>query len=88
MRRCAIERRDGDPAGRVRTRVEAYWNDTERDRKLITGLRQRQVVEPQHAAFVLRNLGAIVIVGCEVSMCYGTRMVVIRFVDMLRRGDG
>ena len=88
MRRRTIESRDGDPAGRVRKRVEARGKDAECDDKLICRRLKRKVVEPQHTTFVVRNLCATVVVGREVSMRDGVRMVVIRFVDVLRSGDG
>jgi hypothetical protein len=51
---------------------------------------ESRVIEPDYASVVVRNLGpaVIVIVGFEVPVDNGMRVVGIRFVDVLGRSDG
>jgi hypothetical protein len=46
------------------------------------------LIQPDRASVVVRNLGPIVIVWCEMSMNDGMRMVSIRFVDVFGWSDG
>jgi hypothetical protein len=43
------------------------------------------MVQPDHASFVVIELGAVVIVGCDVPVDDGVRVIGIRLVEMLRR---
>jgi hypothetical protein len=49
---------------------------------------ESDVIQPDRASVVVRNLGPIVIVGCEMSMDDGMRMVSIRFVDVFGWSEG
>jgi hypothetical protein len=49
---------------------------------------QSGVIQPDHASVVVRNLGPVVIVWCEMSMDDGMRVVSIRFVDVLEWSNG
>lgn len=88
MRRSGIEPRLDDPARRVRKRVEGNWNNRERECELICRLLEGHVVQPHDMCLAVRKLGVVVVMGCKVPVRYRVGMVVVRFVNMLRRGDG
>jgi hypothetical protein len=45
----------------------------------------RRIVQPDHSSFAVIELGAIVIVGFDVSVDERVRVIGIGFVEMLRR---
>ena len=84
MRRSRIVKRPRDPPRWLRKHLEAGSRYALRYGEFTCRYLESRIVQPDHASVVVGNLGpvVIVIVGLEVPVDNGMRVVGIRFVDV------
>jgi hypothetical protein len=84
VRRRSVHRQNSHRRHR-RDGVERNGQHSKSHKDVNPRVLDRDVVQPHDPAFTVRNLGAFVVVGFEVTMRNGARMVDVGFVDVLRR---
>ena len=89
VRRGAVKRRNGHPAGAlygffIRPSVDSYM----KSETVLTCRRADVIVEPDDATFFVRNVRAVMIVRREVPVYNGVRVGRVRFVAVLLRERG
>ena len=65
--------------------MERHGQDGKRYGHLNARLLDRDVIQPHNPAFAVGDLGALVVVGFEVAMRDGARMIGVGFMDVLWR---